>query len=275
MRVSTLLHDTSLSVIDYQCDKGHGDSPLRAAHEHYTLCYLRKGSFTYHARGQSYEMLPGSILCGHPGEAYVCTYDRHVWGDECLAFRFEPALLDTIGAHERDIWRIGRVPAVPALSLLGEVARAAADGRSDIGAGEAGMLLAAAFVKAMSGTAPQPLQVSVRDRHRAVEAAQWIEAHAHADIDLDQAARSVHLSPYHFLRYFTKVLGVTPHQYLMRARLRQAAHMLAVDSAPVTSIALDAGFGDLSNFMRAFRRAAGVTPGRFRAAAQGRAAIRP
>jgi AraC-like DNA-binding protein len=68
---------------------------------------------------------------------------------------------------------------------------------------------------------------------------------------------------------FERVLGVTPHQYLVRARLRQAARLLADDSLSITQIAYDVGFGDLSNFVRTFRRAAGVSPRGFRQAARG------
>jgi len=64
------------------------------------------------------------------------------------------------------------------------------------------------------------------------------------------------------------VLGVTPHQYLVRSRLRRAARLLAADGASITQIAYDVGFGDLSNFVRSFHRAAGVSPRRFRDAAK-------
>ena len=62
------------------------------------------------------------------------------------------------------------------------------------------------------------------------------------------------------------MLGVTPHQYLVRSRLRHAARLLADDDRPITDVALDVGFGDLSNFVRTFHRAAGVSPRRFRQA---------
>jgi AraC family transcriptional regulator len=62
---------------------------------------------------------------------------------------------------------------------------------------------------------------------------------------------------------------VTPHQYLIRSRLRHAARLLAHDTRPVTDVALDVGFADLSNFVRTFHRAAGVSPRRFRQAAKG------
>jgi AraC-like DNA-binding protein len=88
-------------------------------------------------------------------------------------------------------------------------------------------------------------------------------------VDLTSAARAVGLSPFHFLRVFAGVLGVTPHQYLVRARLRHAARMLADDTRSITDVALDVGFGDLSNFVRTFHRAAGVSPSGFRRAARG------
>ena len=67
------------------------------------------------------------------------------------------------------------------------------------------------------------------------------------------------------------MLGITPHQYLVRSRLRRAARLLADDEKPVTDIAYDVGFGDLSNFVRTFHRAAGVSPGKFRQASRGSA----
>jgi AraC-like DNA-binding protein len=101
-----------------------------------------------------------------------------------------------------------------------------------------------------------------------VTAALWIEANAADPVGLASAAKQAGLSPFHFLRVFSSVLGVTPHQYLVRSRLRRAARLLAADAAPVTQIAYDVGFGDLSNFVRSFHRAAGVSPLRFRRAAR-------
>ena len=130
------------------------------------------------------------------------------------------------------------------------------------------MLFAARFLEAASGWKREPPKAPARDRRRAVEAALWIDEYSHEPIDLETAAAEVGLSSFHFLRLFASVLGVTPHQYLVRSRLRHAASLLADGATSITDVAIDVGFGDLSNFVRTFHRAAGVSPRSFRQAAK-------
>jgi transcriptional regulator GlxA family with amidase domain len=140
---------------------------------------------------------------------------------------------------------------------------AAAEGGSDVSLEEAALFLVDRFLA--RGGSPRPAWAPrVVDRRRAVETALWMEAHADQPAPLATLARRAGLSAFHFLRLFTRVLGVTPHQYLVSARLRRAACLLADPARPVTDVAFEAGFGDLSHFVRTFRRAAGVSPGRFR-----------
>src|SRR5258708_32173683 len=108
------------------------------------------------------------------------------------------------------------------------------------------------------------MRATLRDRRRAVETALWIDAHSHQTIGLEDAAAQAGISPFHFLRLFSDVLGVTPHQYLVRSRLRHAARRLADGDSPITDIAYDVGFNDLSNFVRTFHRAPRASPPKFR-----------
>ena len=197
----------------------------------------------------------------------MCTHD-HVCGDECLSFYLTPELADAIG-DGKDIWQIGSAPPLPELMVLGELAQAAADGSSDIGLDEIGQVLASRFVEVVSGKPHKSGPDAARDRRRAVETALWIDANSHQQINLEDAAAQAGISPFHFLRLFAEVLGVTPHQYLVRSRLRHAARRLADDDSPVTDIAYDVGFADLSNFVRTFGRAAGASPLKFRQASRG------
>jgi AraC-like DNA-binding protein len=264
---TTVLQRGLISVIDYRCTIGPADEPFAEVHRDFSVSYVRKGSFGYRSRGESFELVAGSVLVGHPGDEYICRHD-HVYGDECLSFHLAPALVEAIG-HRTSIWRAGCVPPMPELMVLGELAQAAAEDRSHVALDEVGIWFASRFVEVASGRRRGAPRVRARDRRRAVEAALWMEAHSHQAIDLQSAAKEVGLSSFHFLRLFAGVLGVTPHQYLVRSRLRHAARLLAEGARPITDVALDVGFGDLSNFVRTFHRAAGVSPRSFRRAAKG------
>ena len=260
-----IFRNRSISVSDYRCSAGPADKPFVELHDGFTVSYVRKGSFGYHARGKSFELVAGSILVGHPGDEYVCTHD-HCCGDECLSFYFSPTLFDMLGIAG-EFWRTGGIPPLPGLMVLGELAQAVSEGCGTIGLDELGMLLAARCAEAVGGRKQDPLVTGARDRRRVVEAALWIDMNTREPIDLDDAASVVGLSPFHFLRLFKRVLGVTPHQYLVRSRLRHAARLLSEGKQSITEIAFDVGFGDLSNFVRSFHRAAGVSPRDFRRAA--------
>lgn len=268
MTAVTLCDCAAMTVMDYRCTAGPDDKPFTELYDRFSLSYVRRGSFGVTSRGRSFDLVAGSILVGHGGDDYVCSHDHHICGDECLSFQFSAELVDAIGP-KAELWRVGAMPPLSALTVLGELGQAAADGRSDVGLDEVGHLLAARFIEVASGGNRQPAGTGERDRRRAVEAAFWIDAYSHRAIGLEDAASQAELSPFHFLRLFTRTLGVTPHQYLVQSRLRHAARLLADDERSITDIAYDVGFGDLSNFVRTFHRAAGVSPRGFRRAAKG------
>ncbi|TMQ10416.1 MAG: helix-turn-helix transcriptional regulator [Deltaproteobacteria bacterium] len=281
MAATTVLARASLSVVDYRCTAQRGDPGFVEIHSAHSIAYVRAGSFGYRVGSRSYELVAGSVLVGRPGTEYRCTHD-HAHGDRCLSFQPGPALIDAIGPRS-PLWERGCIPPVPELMVLGELGQAALDGRSDVGLDEVGLWITARFTELAAGhttssgssasrSTPGSLgspRIAARDRGRAVQVALWIDEHAHEPIDLEAAAQQAGLSEFHFLRLFTAVLGVTPKQYLIRARLRRAARLLAEDNRPITDIAFDVGFGDLSNFVRTFHRAAGVSPRRFRQASRG------
>lgn len=268
MAATTILSTGSLTVVDFRCEARPADAPFVERHTSHSVSFVRAGTFGLRAAAGALELAPGAVMVGHPGDEYVCTHD-HARGDECLSFQLSPELVEAIG-DRASVWRTGAVPPLAELMVLGELAQAAADGASDVGVDEAGIAFAARFVDVVAGRDRRAPEPRARDRRRAVQAALWLDAHAHEPVDLDAAARAHELSPFHFLRLFARVLGVTPHQYVLRCRLRRAARLLADDETrAVTDIALDAGFQDLSNFVRTFHRAAGVSPRGFRKAAKG------
>lgn len=84
-------------------------------------------------------------------------------------------------------------------------------------------------------------------------------------ITLADAARAAAYSRCHFSKIFKEQLGTCFVNYLGRVRIRRAAELLARTEMPVTSVALEVGFNDLSHFERVFRAAHNCSPTRFRA----------
>jgi AraC family transcriptional regulator len=268
MLVTTPLLSGPVSVVEYRCDAGPAARPYAEEHAAWSLSYVRQGSFGCRTRGRSDELVPGSLLIGRPGDEYTCTHDHHLCGDVCLAFFVAPELVDEIDGRT-GVWQSSGVPPLSELVVLGELAQHAAAGRNDLGLDEVGLALASRLIRALAGKRGASVKPTPADRRRAVTSALWIEAHADQPIDLAALAKHCGLSPHHTLRVFSAVLGVTPHQYLIRCRLRHAARLLADADRSITDIAFDVGFADLSNFVRSFGRAAGTSPRGYRRAARG------
>ena len=270
MKVRALHRGSTLRAAEYCCTAGPGDAGEVEVHAGFSLSYVRRGTFSVVARGRTHELVPGAVFVGNAGDEYRCLHAHAQGGDECLSFHLAPELAYELsgGAPAGALWHAVALAPRPELMVLGELAQAAADARSPVGIDEAGFLFAARVAATVGRGPPLARSVSARDRRRAVEAALFIEEQAHQPLDLDRIAAQVDLSAFHFLRLFGRVVGATPHQYLLRCRLGRAARQLARSDEPVTDIALDVGFADLSNFVRTFHRAAGVSPRVFRRLAQ-------
>jgi AraC-like DNA-binding protein len=260
---TTVLQDGDVIVVDYRCEAGPADQPFAEVHQRHSISYVRRGSFGCRTHGRDFELVAGSLLIGYPGDKFTCRHDHHDHGDECLSIQVSEEFLDTLG-DGRELWRAGALPPLAELVAYGELAQQAADGEIDIGLDEACLGLVTRFLRLRSEATERTAPVPRRIRGNIVSVADWIDQHCAESIDLAAAARQAQLTPYHFLRMFKRVVGVTPHQHLVRCRLRRAAQRLLEDDAPITEIAFDVGFGDLSNFVRTFHRAAGLSPRRFR-----------
>jgi AraC family transcriptional regulator len=268
MPTTTTLSGGALAVVDYECHAGPSDQPFVEWHGGYSLSYVRRGSFGYRTRGKAHELVAGSVVVGCAGDEFLCTHDHVHGGDECLSFQLTPEALDIVGA-DPSAFQTGAVPPLAELMVLGELAQAAAGGHNDLGVQEVAWSFIERFLELVTGKRRQAASPALAARKRIIETALWLDAHASEAVSLERAARQAGMSAYHFSRCFARVLGVTPHQYLVRCRLRRAARLLGETMLPVTEIALDVGFADLSNFVRTFRRAARVSPGSFRRARHG------
>jgi AraC-like DNA-binding protein len=92
---------------------------------------------------------------------------------------------------------------------------------------------------------------------------------------IDALARELGVSPFHFIRQFEAVFGVTPHQYRIQVRLDRAKQLLATRQRSVTSVCMEVGFSSLGSFSTLFTRRFGETPSEYRRLAQARDLVPP
>ena len=251
-------------VQDIVCTSGPADRPFEERQSATSISLVLSGTFVYRSERGSSVMSSGAMLLGNAGDPFECSH-RHGEGDRCLSFQFEPELFDRL-AHDAGV-RTGsfaqdRLPPVRPLAPL--AARAERALRHDESFEEIALELGAAVVRMTADGRRDTSANATHDAARIVRVLRLLEARSDEPHALTDLARTAGLSPFHFLRTFKRVTGVTPHQWLLRARLRDAARRLVETRAPITEIALGVGFEDLSNFIRTFRAEFGVSPSSYR-----------
>ena len=255
------------SVCDIVCTAGPHDRPFEERYADACVAVVTEGTFQCRSARGAALLAPGSILLGNCGESFECGHE-HGKGDRCLAFHFAPEHLERITAAvpgaRQAIFSVPRLPALPRLMPLLALAEAARDDDDGPLFEELSLRLAGSVIVALAdGRRPAP-GPSRQDERRITAALRRIEAEADEKLTLGGLACEAAMSPFHFLRTFRRVVGMTPHQYLLRTRLHRAAVRLRCSSEPVSMIAFDTGFNDLSTFNRRFRRILGASPSAYR-----------
>jgi|GEM_PF-493235 len=95
-------------------------------------------------------------------------------------------------------------------------------------------------------------------------AVQWINANYANMIGQEQLAELVGLSKYHFLRSFSRYVGLTPNDYVNRKRIEKSLELLLSTDHSLEQIANAVGFSSASYYIRMFRKLVGQTPATFR-----------
>ncbi|MBI4908319.1 MAG: helix-turn-helix transcriptional regulator [Acidobacteria bacterium] len=259
------------ALSDVICTAGPHDSPFEEQHGRTSIAVVLSGTFQYHTASGRELMTPGSLLLGDAGDHFCCGHEHGV-GDRCIAVSystefFDRLAWDAVGARTSGTrWRFG-VPRLPPIRVLAPIVARASTLLPDADGGACEQLifeLAAHAAQTAHGAAPDRIGAKPSSLARVTRVVRMIENEPAMPHELTSLAQIARLSPYHFLRAFQEVTGTTPHQYLLRGRLRQAAIRLKTESTRIIEIALACGFGDVSNFNRAFRGEFGMNPRAYR-----------
>ncbi len=229
-------------------------------HELFHFCLIRDGSYTEYCGGKVRECAAYSLISHPPGETHSSLY--HGRGASSFVIEVERDWLELARQHsvvldEAVYFRSG-TPVWLAARLYDEFRRM--DKASPLAIqGLALELLAAA---SRQGAKPRE-----RNPPRWLERTVEILHSSFPDVPrLSSLARAAGVHPVHLARTFRTHHNCTPGEYVRRLRVEAACRKLSLTDAPLSVIALSAGYCDQSHFSRNFKKAMGMTPAQYRAA---------
>ena len=122
------------------------------------------------------------------------------------------------------------------------------------------------MVRILTGTILTP--TNKKSSHLCESVRRYIDANCSEDISLEQLAQFSHVNKYYLVHAFSNVYGISPINYLMRARVEKAKTLLSTTDFSLSVISRSCGFSSSSYFSQTFKKLSGMSPSAFRRASR-------
>ncbi len=279
--LETVRHGSVLFPLEYyHCvfPLGLGSLPVHW-HEEFELTLVRKGSCTYQINLLPYDIAEGDLLLLPPGMLHGTGERPHTefvtdsfvfrlemlesqLPDSCTTQYFAPLAAGTISFP---VYLPAKDPAAGVLrESFASIRRTFLEKPFGYELEIKSELLHMFFLlyRHVPFERNDPAHKEITDKLKLV--LQFIQEHYQRPVTVQELARLCHFSEYHFMRFFKRHMNMTCIEYLNQYRLEMASRQLAATEQPVTSIALESGFNNISYFNRVFKKKFGVTPKEYR-----------
>lgn len=170
-------------------------------------------------------MMPGALLLGNAGDPFTCGHE-HGAGDRCVSFSYSPEFYEGVKADSGIVKRRFETPRLAPLRALSPLISKASEllaGGDCAAYEELAIQVLAQSIQIEHGIGTRPGNAEPSSLARVTRVLRMIDHDPDTPHNLNSLAEIARLSPYHFLRVFEGITGSTPHQYLLRVRLRRAA----------------------------------------------------
>lgn len=246
-------------------------------HDFYEIYLFLSGSVTYVIEGKSYRMRPRDILIINNKEfhkAFVesgIPYERIViWLNPDYVKSLNTDKTDLLGVFDSSL--INRYNLLRLDSEAMEYIYKIADklGMACKSQSFGSDILKTSYIKELlvyinriyQIYTGKDLDIDITYNEKVTKIIHYINQHLDEDLSLELISSKFYLSKYHLLREFKKNTGYTIHQYITQKRLIMAKELLK-DCWQVSEVCSKCGFGDYSNFIRAFKREFGISPKKY------------
>jgi AraC family transcriptional regulator len=261
-RVATIFESPSLIIerIDHPAHCAHSDHQAETS-KNVAVAFVERGRFSLRQEKALWTFQPGDVLISSPGLHRRYHHFEECPDDVCLSLAFAPETVEDALGKLRRPSHAPRIAHVPATFFAHRMIESALRSNDKLWIEE---LAFHSLLALAPGAWDRPRDPSVSTAHtrRIRSAIELMAASLAEPCSLTSIARQVGMSPFHFCRTFSGLVGLSPHQYLLRLRLRRSAKMLR-RGASVTDAALSNGFENLSHFTRSFQRRFAVKPSEY------------
>lgn len=257
----------------FRCRDAYPMEQMPHHHDFFEVNMIWSGSLHYHIEGRSYHLTSGDILLVSPNELHQPDPEQEdtvcerviLWIDKTYlqqfhAFGFNPdACFDTTQPGHSSCLRFDDEMTYRLGELLGRCIRE--NNQKDFGSdmmADSTMIQVMILINRLSRSMAQSER---RDRSGTLvgRVLDYINNHYSEELTLDNLAGRFFISKYHLSREFGRLVGTTVHRYLTQKRLVVAKQLLG-EGKPSSAVYQQCGFGDYSNFYRAFKAEYGISP---------------
>jgi AraC-like DNA-binding protein/mannose-6-phosphate isomerase-like protein (cupin superfamily) len=246
-------------------------------HDFYEIYFFISGKVSYMIEGKFYSLKPGDIILINnkelhrpvieSGEIYeriviwvnLGFLEKHSSEDSKLSMCFDDSSKKRYNMLRPSGKMLKYIKSI--ISRLGE---------ANVVAGYGSSVLKEVYLtelivylnKAYMETFQEDIEVDIAYNDKVSEIINYINDNINKTLSLEVLSAKYYISKYHLLREFKKYTGYTIYNYIYKKRLLNARDLLR-KGCSVTEVCQTCGFGDYSNFIRAFRKTFGISPKKF------------
>lgn len=269
-------HGTEHLPIDYyNVDEHHPRyEMMHHWHKEYEIVFVKSGWLELTLNADKLYLRAGDVVLINPGVIHSAIPKAAKY--ECLLFSLDIGIKQHLARYEEGrailaqeriipIFTIQQNPKIKQAAILLKTAMSGKKAGYELSALSAISTIFSEVI--LNGLSIKANEQSLKFYERLLpfeRAVSYIENNYGGHISLEKLSEIAGMSRKYFSEYFKKVSGKGVTEFLNCYRIERAAEMLTLTDSPVTEIALDCGFNDLSYFIKTFKKQKNTTPVRYR-----------